>query len=116
MASNKCLTTWLDWSTASGHFDARAIRNCSLTSHNYGVGTTDVSTPRTFNTGMQKWAVCYGTNNSATQSCTLGPLSVCPFTYSHSFSSTNKTVRSWVRSSSSQYFYFSGGDFWESGS
>lgn len=69
-----CVTTWFDWSTASGHFDARAVRNC-LPGTNFGHAFQDVpGGGRTLSIGMQKWGVCAGPFNVSTpqQSCVNG--------------------------------------------
>ena len=68
LASGQCVTTWWDWLTSGGHYDARAVRVCrsgqQRTRTWSGEGSRVV--------GLQKMGVCYGPDNR-TGSCKAGP-------------------------------------------
>ena len=68
LAAGKCVTTWWDWLTSHGHYDARAVRVCK--SGQQSTKTWSGEDSRV--TGLQKLGVCYGADNQ-TGSCKTGP-------------------------------------------
>lgn len=111
MSSNYCETTWYDWGTSSGHFDARAIRMCYRSASSYSAYNQAESTTggRTL-LGMQKWGTCYGVNNSA-GTCVTSSQSISGCTLAavnHTY--PNTSTRMWVRTSTGSYQYYSGGN------
>ena len=68
LAAGRCVTTWWDWLTSHGHYDARAVRVCK--SGQQSTKTWSGEDSRV--TGLQKLGVCYGADNQ-TGSCKTGP-------------------------------------------
>ncbi len=100
----KCETTYFDWNVPSGHYDARASRDCRA-SATASRTWTDASAV----TGMQKLGVCYGDVNTL-GSCQEHPSrDVSVSTIPPSFTSGNCSVSWFVRYSTGATSYYGGG-------
>jgi len=97
LASGQCVTTWWDWLTSSGHYDARAVRVCRSGQQR----TQTWSGENSRVVGLQKLGVCYGPDNQK-GSCKTGPGAVsasgspgfCNFTTGSSTLKSNGSVLS----------------------
>lgn len=110
MASTHCETSWFDWGTQTGHYDARATRNCYRIASGSGAGKTFTETNTGGRTllGMQKVGACYGKENKA-GTCVTNPASHCSLDQvNHEF--PNSSTRVWIRNSNGTWTYHSGGD------
>jgi hypothetical protein len=68
LAAGTCVTTWWDWLTSGGHYDARAVRVCK--SGQQYTKTWSGEDGRVI--GLHRLGVCYGLDNRR-GSCQAGP-------------------------------------------
>jgi hypothetical protein len=116
MSAGNCETTCLDWAThtAGAHHDIRANRMCylgaTLEFDDWYESSADVG----YITGMQKFYVCYGANNTV-GSCTKWPASTKPLgsvnpSFVDNVVSHNPITSFWVRTAGNTYVFGTGGD------
>lgn len=104
LGSGSCETTYFDWGVPSGHFDARASRDCRA-----GATASRTWADASAVTGMQKLGVCYATVNTM-GSCAEHPQrEVSISTIPPAFNSTNCTVSWFIRYSTGATTYYNGG-------
>lgn len=110
MTSGNCETTWFDWEVSNGHFDARAVRQCDLSSSLHQ-GTSTESVPGGFSfVAMQKFAACYGANNT-TSGCADSSQAQIPLgSVNPSLNTSNWITRYWLMKANGTTEYHDGGN------
>jgi hypothetical protein len=106
-----CETAWFDWGTGSGHFDARAARNCNdgWSARESVPGGSESTTGGRTLLGMQKMGACYAPENSY-GTCNTNSLSISGCTLATVNSSfPNNSTRAWVIHGNGTWDFYSGG-------